>query len=162
MRLLLVLPLVTLACADGRGGGPRPNSVPGDELYVACELDADCPIELPLCRTSRFYLTSAEDDVLEVRQCTVECQGIHSECPRGVLPFIGGTYYGVPSGCLPVNEDGVVYRTDEPRAWYCFADDASPMFEGDDGCATLGSSRTSVWNGSSQYDLCLTDAVVSE
>jgi hypothetical protein len=153
---------MTLACADGSGGGPRPNSVPGDELYIACELDADCPIELPICRTNRFYLTNAEDEVLEVRQCTAECQGSHADCPRGVLPFIGGTYYGVHGICLPVNDDGVVYETGEPRIRYCFANDISPMLAGEDGCYTVGDSLTSVWDGVNQYDLCLTDPVVAE
>jgi hypothetical protein len=162
MRLLFILPLMTLACADGSGGGPRPNSVPGDELYIACEFDADCPVELPLCRTTRFYLTNAEDDVLEVRQCTVECQGSHADCPRGVLPFIGGTYYGVPSLCLSVNDDVFVYDTADPRVSYCFANNTSARFDGDDGCATVGDSLTSVWDGISQYELCLTDPVVSE
>lgn len=153
MKHLLLLVVVLAGCAD-RGQSPPLNSVPGTQLYIACEFDEDCPIELPICRTHRLYVDSSEVDTIDVRQCTVECDGVEA-CPQGILPGDVGTYVAVSSFCLAVNDDGIVDEASPPNAYYCFAGRTPPLDGGDDYCLTDGTMLTSFWGGQSDTVLCL-------
>ena len=92
----LALPLLLALSACAGGGGPPFNSVPGTELYVGCLSDLDCPVELPTCRTHRFFVegqTFEDNETLEVvaaSQCTVPCGPDVGLCPDGIVTGFGG------------------------------------------------------------------------
>ena len=94
-----------LACVGCTADG---LSVPYDQIYVACETNADCPREAPLCHLHRVRDAATDGAIVEVRQCTRRCTaGTRSCAGFDIYLFEGEPARILGARCVGVDEDDV-------------------------------------------------------
>ena len=145
MRCVTLLCLVFVA---GCGLEYELNSVPGHQLYVGCTTADDCPIELPECRTHRFYTDEDQTEIVESRLCTVSCPD--GQCPDALVDGSGGPEMLVMGVCVDVDDEGFVGRFQPGGS--CFALQET---DGSEECPTVGTRLLSYWDGERQGALCV-------